>query len=358
MDITIKCQLSLSKKLRALIPEGETRVTLVASSITEGRGEANLIISSNKNFNKTLPDFIGKETSIMLTPIEMEDITMDNNPVGNIFSKNANKTTTRSAADKIAVIEAPEDGEEKYAIKNEEEIQKEMPKNVRETQNPSFKRYVNSLAELDQAIQAAKDKVSKINPESYQDPRKRAEAIELKEKSESIDMDAFIVNDKCANLAINDLGINLALNAPYNLANISARRLMGSKDIKAMFNAKLVRFIKPEEKALYVKKAEQAFEKPTLDVYSRHEEAERQMEESGMNVEKIEMDSDYLSGPTENETILTSLSGSPMPRSSGGVTRTTHGNTSIRSSKPVPEEAKENSKGIKSIRRTGLSYNR
>jgi len=359
MDITIKCQLSLSKKLRALISEGETRITMVASSITDGRGEARLIIASDRDLNKSLPDFFGKETSIMLTPVEMEDITMDNNTVGTIFTKHPHKTgTKRTTVDKMAAMEIEEDDDEGYAIKTEKEIEEEIPEVFEVTKNKAFKKYINSLEALDQAIIDAKDKTSDIDPESIQNPRKRAEAIELKEKSEAIDVDAFIVNDKCANLAINDLGINLALNAPYNLANISAKRLLGSKDLKAMFNAQLVKFIRPEEISIYTKKAERAFEKPTCDVFSSPEEAERQMEQSGMNVEKIEMSASELSDPTENEMLLTNLTSRPSAITAGGVTRSIHGNASGRTSRVATEDQKENSKGIKSIRRTGVQYNR
>lgn len=358
MDITIKCQLSLSKKLRALIPEGETRITLVASSITDGRGEARLIIASDKDLNKSLPDFFGKETSIMLTPVEMEDITMDNNTVGTIFTKHPHKTgTKRTTVDKMAAMEIEEDDDESHAIKTEEEIEEEIPEVFEATKNKAFKKYVNSIETLDLAVKAAKDKISNIDPDSIQDPRKRAEAMELKEKSEAIDVDAFIVNDKCANLAINDLGINLALNAPYNLANISARRLLNSKDLKALFNAKLVKFIKPDEIGIYVKRAEQGFEIGSLPVYSSPEEAEDQMERSGMNVEKIEIDS-RGDEPTEQETLLTNLTSRPAARTVGGITKSMHGDTSGRTSRVATEDQKENSKGIKSIRRTGVQYNR
>ena len=361
MDITIKCNLSLSKKLRALIPEGETRITLVASSITDGRGEAKLVISSDKNLNKSLPDFLGKETSIMLVPIEMEDITMDNNSVGTIFTKSSHKNVSkpdkiRTVVNKMAAEEPPEIGEEGYAFKTKEEIGEEIPKVFEETKNPSFKEYVDSLEALDIAVKKARNKMSAINPENIQDPRKRAEAIELKEKSEAIDVNAFIVNDKCAVLAINDLGINLSLNAPYNLANISAKRIWGSRDLKAMFDANLVKFIQPNEIDSYVKMAEEAFEKPTLEVFDIRG-AEKHSEESGMGVEKMEIDVDDY-GPTEQENLLTNLTPLPTAQTRGGVTKSIHGNTSAKSLKTITEGQKENSKGIKSIRRTGIQFNR
>ena len=355
MDITIKCQLSLSKKLRALIQEGETRIALVAPNITNGRGEANLVISSDKNINKGT-ELLGKETSIMLVPIELTDVTVDPTTVGAIFTKEARVSpneNVRTPVDRVAAMAT--DVEAAHSIKTQEEIVEELPEPFEITQQPEFRNYVESLEALDEAIEAAKNKITDIDPDSIQDPRKRAEAMEIKEKLESIDVDAYIVNDKCANLAINDLGINLVLNSPYNLSNISARRLLGSRELKNMFKAKLVKFIRPEEIPLYTKKAEFSVEDRSIDVYSSPEEAESHMERSGMNVEKMNLSVDSLSAPTENEMLLTNLTAAPSPQVAGGTTRTVHGNTA-RAPKTVSEESKENSKGLKSIRRTGLTY--
>lgn len=356
MDITIKCQLSLSKKLRSLIQEGEARIALVAPNITDGRGEANLVISSDKKINTNV-EFIGKETSIMLVPVEMADVTIEDSTVGTLFTKNARvqPNKKRSAVDRMAVMDIDEDDEEAHSIKTKEEITEEIPETFAVTKEPAYRNYIESLAELDKAIAAAKNKVSDIDPDSIQDPRKRAEAMEIKEKLESIDVDAFIVNDKCANLAINDLGINLVLNNPYNLSNISARRLLGSKELKSMFNAKLVKFIKPEEVSFYMNRAVRAIEKPTLDVYSSPEEAEDHMARAGMNVEKIELSVSGLDGPTESEMLLTNLTSGPVASKTGGVTRTVHGNSPA-TRKTVGEKSQENTKGLKTIRRTGLSY--
>lgn len=364
MDITIKCQLSLSKKLRALIQEGETRVTLVSQSITDGRGEASLTISSDKSINKNLGDFLGKETSIILVPMELVDVSVNNDTVSSIFSKNARTKPTRPSqprqpVERLAAIEIDDDGDmdddDAHLIKTQEEIEEETPAQFKVTKTPAYKKYISSIESLDEAVKAARNKVSDIDPDQYEDKRKRAEAMELKEKSEAIDVDAFIVNDKCANLAINDLGINLVLNSPYNLANISAKRLMGSRDLKSMFNAKLVKFIKPEEIPLYLRRAEQILEKPTLDVYSSPEEAEEHMERSGMNVERMDIGGDDLMRPTESESMLTNLTARPAPKM-GGVVKTTHGNAASRTNRSISQDQQENSKGLKTIRRTGLSY--
>lgn len=367
MDISIKCQLSLSKKLRAIIQEGETRVTLIASNITDGRGEAKLVISSDKNINKNMSDFFGKETSIMLIPIELEEVTVDSDVVGSIFNKTARKSNVqaqplsvaksqkRTIIDKIAVTELPEDGGEGYAVKNQEELEEEIPQQFVDTKIPAYKKFISNMDELNEALNIAKNKISDIDPDSYQDRRKRAEAIEMKEKLEAIDQDAYIVCDKCASLAINDLGINLSLNIPYNLANISAKRILYSKDLKSMFKANLVKFIKPSEIQEYVKRAEQIIESSDLSigVYSSPEEAGDHMERSGMKVEQ--MDIGDFNAPTENEILLTNLTSRPMVRQ-GGVTKTMHGNSSVKQFRSATQEQTENSKGLKTIKRTGLQY--
>jgi hypothetical protein len=356
MDITIKCQLSLSKKLRALIQEGEVRVTMVAPSITDGRGEANLVISSDKAMNKSLPDFLGKETSIILVPIDISDVTVEHESVGTIFTKNVPKKATakpvRTAIDKIATYETPEDGEEGYAIKTEEEIEEETPPPMKITKTPAFRNYIDSLELLDKATKDALGKTSDIDLSKIQDRRKLAEAMEIKEKAEAIDVDAYIVNDKCANLAINDLGINLVLNMPFNLANISAKRIMGSRELKSMFRAGLVKFIRPDEVQKYVAQAERAIEKPTLEVYSSRYEAGDSMENNeGMKMERMDMDLQDLEQPTEEEILLTNLTSRPViPNRMGGTTKSVHGN-GARPQRSVPQSSEANAKGLKTIRR-------
>jgi hypothetical protein len=45
MDITITCQLSLSKKLRALIGNNETSINIITSQIKDGKAEAKINLS-------------------------------------------------------------------------------------------------------------------------------------------------------------------------------------------------------------------------------------------------------------------------------------------------------------------------
>ena len=203
----------------------------------------------------------------------------------------------------------------------------------------------------------ARNKISDIDIDSIQDPRRRAVAIEEKEKQEAIDATAYIVNDKCASLAINDLGINLILNSPFNLANISARRLANSKDLRAMFNAKLVKFINPSEIPIYLKRAEDFDQDFGLPVYSSPEEAEESMAKSTRNVQPIEIGVNEMDRPTEQEMLLTNLTSRPHPqRSADGIVRTSHGSGQARTARSVPSSSSENKEGIKTIKRTGLSY--
>jgi len=103
---------------------------------------------------------------------------------------------------------------------------------------------------------------------------------EEKEKQESIGVSAYIVNTECATLSLNDLGISLSLNMPYDLSNISARRIASSKDLKQMIQAKFIKFISPAEAPAYIAKATGEAERMDmgLEVFSDHEAAQASIE--------------------------------------------------------------------------------
>jgi len=75
-----------------------------------------------------------------------------------------------------------------------------------------------------------------------------------------------------------------------------------------------------------------------------------------MNVEKIDIGGEDLFRPTENQTLLTNLTSRPRPSNIGGVVKTTHGNTMSGTTRNISQDQQVNSKGLKTIKRTGLSY--
>jgi len=167
------------------------------------------------------------------------------------------------------------------------------------------------------------------------------------EKAGSIDSPAWIVNDTCASIRVNDLDISLELNSPYDLSNISAKRIDASSELKSLIRQDIVKFINPEDTGLYLEQAAMGAENyGSLEVYSSPDEAEAAIgkvavdgghavinEASAMNLTESELD-----GPTEEE-IMINLTNIPAIKDPAvdGVRVTSHGQVS------PPQNTKESS---------------
>ena len=89
MQITLKCKVSLSKKMRSLLQNGSS-IILTADSINTGKGEGTLVLTDNNSENININDLLGKETSIMITPTEESQ---GDNTVTNIYQNVQPQTT-------------------------------------------------------------------------------------------------------------------------------------------------------------------------------------------------------------------------------------------------------------------------
>jgi hypothetical protein len=277
MNIAVLCKVSLSKKIRALMKDGEL---LLNVSIVNGTGEGKLVLTSDEIKDGILE--VG-ETSIMITPFGEEDVAVDyeDRGVAEIFSSIPSKGKQNKMLKKIAVVDVPETEDIKDMTKEKVEV----PKAFKETKNPAYKNYVMNFESLMVAVNKAKNKKSSIdvdlgNIKNDKERREKAVLLEQKEKEEAIDIPVFIVNDKCAAIAINDLNIVLPLNVPYDLSRISAKRIASSRDLKQFLDNGYIKFVSPNEKFNYIKVAAQ--EIPTLDVFNSAEEAEEAIEEEYM----------------------------------------------------------------------------
>lgn len=349
MDITITCNVSLSKKLRSIMGDGEGRVVFVMDSIIQGAGEGSLLISGENLNSNAAQQILEKETSIQFTPMAVKNEIPSVHSVSNIFSSgDIQKGGVRTAVDKIAATTPPEKGEASHSIKGAEEI--EVPEPFPEYKNPQFRSFVSSFEELMMAVKAAQGKESEIDVDSIENPREKAVAIEAKEKAEAIDMAAYVVNDTCKSVTINDLDISLGLNIPFDLSNISAKRVAASGDLKAMIRANVIKFIKPEEVVKYMKKTQsEEIEKYGLEAYGSAEEAERAI---GQIPEAEQIDIKVNdSSPNEQEQLsgLVNLTGSPS--SSNGITITSHGEGSYSQKRMDNNISSVNPQALKTIAR-------
>ena len=240
MNISINCKLSLSKKIRALLGK-EASLTLVSQDIADGKGTAILTLSSD-NIGDFKPEEMG-ETSIMLMPVEIaEESPNVSSPVhATIFSTIPRGSQEEPIVQKIAVVKAPEKGQEARAIKKQAEI----PKAFAEVKETAYKKYVKNMEELMAVVNVAKNKISDIDPDMASNEREKLILQVEKEKAEAIDTPAWIVNDQVGMLTLNDLGVSLPLNIPFDLSSISAKKVATSRDLKMLIRDNYVRFISP-----------------------------------------------------------------------------------------------------------------
>ena len=332
MNVSINCKLSLSKKIRSLIGK-EATLTLVSQDIIDGKGTAILSLSSDSLFDVN-PEEMG-ETSIMIIPVETAQGTPNDQSMicSNIFSDISNHDETKQIIKKVAVICAPEKGQEATAIKEKTEI----PKSFSDLNNDECLRWINNMKEFIEVAGLIKNKKSSIDLESVQNKREKAVLMEKKEKEESIGIPAWIVNDKVGMLFINDLDISLPFNSPYDLGNISAKRVVASKDLKILLRENFVRFISPEERQQYVSGAVNEEERSSgLEIFDHHDQAIDNMnviKESNLVIDdskSMEIDEkDILEPHTEEENMILNLTQNmptkKVPVVSSEIKKTIHG---------------------------------
>lgn len=311
-SVSINCSISLSKKLRSILSDSENSSVVLIANVQNGKGLGKLSLTA-EGMNEVMSDIaeLG-ETSIQLTPIDYVDEipTSDSKPQATIFSTIPPKGQSESVIDKLAAVHPPEEGEESYAVVAKKDI--ETPKAFAHTQEPEYKEWIANMEELIDAVRDAKGKKSDIDPDMAQNDRERALLLELKEKDEAIDRPAWIVNQGGGVLIINDLDITLPLDTPYDLSNLSARRIIMSRDLKALIKGGFVRFLSPSEKDQYALGDEDIASRG-LSTFDSPDEAEASMKNSVAHNPVIDEDSAMdltekdLNGPTTEENMIINL---------------------------------------------------
>lgn len=325
MNLSFRCKVSLSKKLRSLI-DGEGSITLMASSLSGGTGEGVMTLHSEGPMASN--DLTG-ETSIQVEPIELIEEIPDGSPVASIFSSVPTQADSSSVlVGKIAAVHAPEKQRDaSRSIKPEVET----PEVFKETDNQGFKNFISSLDELTVAVNEARTKVvENIDINAIENEREKAAAIQAMERAGAIDAEAWIVNDQCASIRVNDLDISLELNSPVDLSNISAKRIAASKELKALLRQGVVSFIDPADVGLYAEQSIMGAETyGTLDVYDSPSAAEEAMPVLDDDADVMELTDSDLEAPTEEEMMI-NLTNIPATKSTpvDGTRVSSHGQVS------------------------------
>jgi hypothetical protein len=231
-------------------------------------------------------------TQVVMQPSNVHDMSGGQSPY----------VEARSPADRLAATMAPAQGNLGGAILRPNEVP--APNQFPELQQKSYQEYIRDYDQLMEEVNVAKNKVSNIDPSQIADPRLRAIEQERKEHLEAIEKKALIVTEVSA-ISVNDMDISLSGNTPYDLSNISAKRIAASSDLKALIDQGLVKFIGPEEVEGYVKKSLNIKEAPSIPVYDNIEQAAAGIQNQfhstasidGSRIEEINMDG-YGQAPT------------------------------------------------------------
>lgn len=341
MNITLNCKISLSKKLRAIMGKGGT-ILLQTSSLDDGKGEGRLSFISDSAPEMTeLTDDLKTETSIMLTPVSIADDVPDSDSsmCASIFSTGGLDDKKDPIVKKIGVVTPPDKGKESRAFKEKADV----PKQFDTIKNSECRKWVQNMSELIEAINAAKSKKSSIDLNAAQSDRERAVLLEMKEKEEAIDIPAWIVNESAGQMTINDLNISLPFKSPFDLSNLSSKRIAASKDLKGLLNAGLIKFISPSDIKKYLKDDDEEERDNSLEVFDRHEDVEHSIKYGDGKktisredlVEVDEVADENADELTEDEQMIINLTkNSPKVKAVNtlpeGTKHTVHGNSSPR----------------------------
>jgi len=334
---SITCSVSLSKKLRKLLKNGQSKLTLIVQGLEGGRGVGHLSLSNDLWQDVPMEELMKMgETNIMFTPTEgLEEMPGNiHKAVSTLFTTVPTKgmENIEPVVQKIAAVNVPEKGSESRAVQPEVKT----PTAFSDVDNPSCKKFIDNLEDLVKAVLEAKTKQSGIDPDSAENPRQRALLLEAKERAESIDFPAFIVNDKVGNLAINDLDLALPLNAPFDLSKISARRIAASKELKILLRDGYIKFISPSDAPLYAEAAAQGDSRiPQLEVFDNVDQAAANMGGTAARIideeNTMDLTNENLEAPTLEESMILDLTaGMPSSRASAPSPqeprRSVHGN--------------------------------
>ena len=350
MDINFECKVSLSKKIRAIIGNGTVRMVLVVDSVQNGKGDASLLISGDELDINASRQNLGKETSIQFTPISLKEEVPSNDAIVNIFATNlpTEHGGLQTPVDNLAAIHPPEKGAASSAIKSS--IGDDTPEQFKEYNNPKFRSFVSNIEELMMATKASQGKGSEIDLDAISDPRQRALAIEMKEKAEGIDIPAVVVNDTCGSVRVNDIDLTLMLNSPFNLANISSKRVESSGELKSLLRSNVIKFIDPATVGDYVDKVAKV-ESTGYETYDLDGAfASFSGQASPARTDSIDIPVADES-PSEQEQLAGLINLTPMNVSSEGGVRTSHhgGALPTVSNRSIGSVSSANSKGIKTI---------
>jgi len=331
MSLSLRCKVSLSKKLRAIVGENAT-VILMADSLEGGKGEGQLsITSSSMDEYDTLPAELNSETSISITPISITDDMPRDAGVSTIFSSVPDNPSSEPVISKIAAVKAPEAGEESRAVQGEPET----PIQFAEVDEPECKNYITNLGELLDAVGE----------------------LEEMERAGMIGKAAYIVNRNYAIITVNDLDIDLPQNMPFNLGNLPAQKVAESVHLRQLLKGKLIEFVSPQEASDILEGIDSQDSAVTeLEVFDSPAQAEAAIGNKKTAViddeSALEVSADDLDGPTEEESIinLTGVGSSPIPSGDKGVRVSSHG---ARTSSRTTETSGDKKPALSTIRRLG-----
>ena len=251
MPIKITCDINISSELFKLLKDVGVKTGTLTVDWETGKGyieverqdiDGSVSMSIEGQVEDSEPKEQKEEPEVKTDMSVVAESSVSNIFAGNKPSEEKSKPVIR----KIAAIDPPEDGEEPEAIKPVEA--QAVPEPFEVTQNESYQEYVSSVNQLMELAFKAQNKPKlDIDLSQATSERERAVLQEKLEKYNGIDMPAYVVNEKVGALTVNDLNVTIMKDSPFNLANLSAEKISGSKDLMALFKEGYLKFVNPQQ---------------------------------------------------------------------------------------------------------------
>ena len=169
-NTTIRCKISLSKKIRALLKDNDVGSIVLTADVENGKGFG--VLSITGAIDETCSDIseVG-ETSIQVTPIDYSDETPNNEsiPQGTIFSTIPKKGEKSPVVDRMAAVNAPDAGEESNSVVSRDDIR--TPEAFSHVNDKDCKKWISNLEELIEAVSKSRKKKSDIDPDMASNDR-------------------------------------------------------------------------------------------------------------------------------------------------------------------------------------------
>jgi len=253
MNVVVKCDAILSKKMEKLCADGEY-VSLTIGPVNGNRAECLLCMAVKDGV--VLSDIVGiGETSVILRPKEVSEgapDVSDGKPLVSLFAAGASSLAGNPVIDRIAKTDADASrppAAPAVAVPESEKtrVRHAAKTKIVESLASAVATPMSSLEELEEALSKIKDvpQPHKAAPKAVERPMTRSEVIAIEKQAANrprLQRPMYISNECQGILEIADLGVTLKMNEIYEFSKLPVERLKNSRDLRMCLTNGLLRF--------------------------------------------------------------------------------------------------------------------